>query len=584
MFEPKLALKILIGDKSPALWASNAKPEVMRFLRTRSKDLSSKDRKRLLDTILAGPSRSDFTEMSDEDWDGRRDYYIWVRLKKIEESGAKLPKYITNKISALERQYNFILEGNRSEEFSYFISSHWGPREDERSVVQDFDTMTTEQFIEWAASIKGEIWDCGDGWPDYCDKHPKKALVLLQAAGKEGSWPVHPWYTALSRFHQDKSQPQTLIRKIGGCLLDLPLNIMHETSTVAAWWLEQSWSKLQRSMLWALLEKMWHSVEQDAEDERLDYDGTLNHASGIIASILIAVMADYHPRVFVGKTYGMPKPLIPFFEAIGDGDTFAAKLGRIRCAASLLYLYRVDPQWTRTSLIDRMMPDTPKFESTLWEGYLWSPRMYDDLLSDLKPAWLQVMEQLDLVPESVHDNAIRLFIHVAIPDDQGVDAMEAKDVLYELETLHLAIAASALRGLLQASGKKAPNLWRNTIQPWFKIAWPRQQHAKSEDISEDLAWMAIEARDAFPEALNTIEQHLVPERWERALYHLQQSEEENGMVSRYPEASLKLANYLVDDQTRIAGSSLRKVLNAIAIAAPNLKRTKNFKRLSQILT
>ncbi|MEZ5875097.1 MAG: hypothetical protein R3D30_09820 [Hyphomicrobiales bacterium] len=60
-----------------------------------------------------------------------------------------------------------------------------------------------------------------------------------------------------------------------------------------------------------------------------------------------------------------------------------------------------------------------------------------------------------------------------------------------------------------------------------------------------------------------IEDMILAEEWETSLYHLAKKQEENNIVSRFPEAALTLVDRLVDEHTHNVGDTLRRVLDAI---------------------
>lgn len=585
MIDPYIALEVMLEGPYPALWDGQAKREVLRFLRKRGQAIEKNGLKRLLDTILKGPSRPNTPDLSDKDWAGRRDRAIWLRLKKLSQSNCTLPKNVTRKIKVLATKHGFKLREDGSDEFSFFMGSG-SVGQTSTGEIKDFSNMPIADFILWMGTQKDNSWDCNNGWTTFCDKHPKDALALLKSAGLKDTWIQAPWYDAMSRFHQHEKITKAHKRETVKTLLLMPTEVLSSIGTVTAWWLEKSWATLHKNDLWAVLDKLWEAAEATPCEGDLNLTDSLNHAGGILANVLISVLATYHPTVFMNKIYGMPKQLDPLFKKIGDGQSPAAILARIRMATSLLYLFRVTPEWTKSALLDRMHPDSETFEKTLWEGYLHSPRMHTDLLDVLKPAWVKVLENLDIIPEQARDNAVQLFIHTAVPSDQGIDTSEAKDVLYELDTQHLSQAAWALRNILESADTKAAVLWNETIEPWFKSAWPTDNQSKSENVSKNLAWMAIDAGDAFPNAVSAIETMLVAEKWESTIFHLQKTEEETGLISSSPSAAnaaLKMADKLVNDKTQTAGSALKKLLKVIAHTEPKLKSTKSYKRLSERL-
>ena len=220
------------------------------------------------------------------------------------------------------------------------------------------------------------------------------------------------------------------------------------------------------------------------------------------------------------------------------------------------------------------------FDPCLWEGYLWSPRFTDDLLVAFQELFFKVLANLDRISDHIRNHGPQLFIHMAIPPNRHIGTDEAKGVLYKMGHDELGDAVWALKDMLQAAGDKSPTLWRESIGPWFDEAWPKRPRDRSQSLSEKLAWMAIDAGDAFPDVVRAVVDFMTQEEWESALFHLMKKEEEIGLVSRFPNAALTLADKLVGDKPNLIGKTLKDLLDAISTADPELRTTAPFGRLA----
>ncbi len=577
MHDIGLALEIVLDGPHPTLWDSRCKRETLRFLRKRGKDIPRRGYSRLIKAIVAGPTwernRSDLT---DEEWTGLRDHQIRLYLHKLQESGAVLPKSAKKVFERIQRDLPWQPRGDFSEEFPFFTWSRWG-HPDESGPMEDFSAMSAEDFVQWAATQKGRPWECGGGWHVFVASKSKAALKLLRSAAERDVWPVLPWYPLLSQFETSKN----LKREISKTLAHMPLGVLAELDLQAAQWLEHVRGNLPKGLRQSLWRWIWDaSLMGDAPEGDLNFDLTLNHAGGVLGSVLYSELADYIPQVAEGEHPGLPKQLRPDFEKIAEGDGASAKLARVRLAPMLYVLHRIDPTWTARALLSRMdLDDSETFDPYLWEGYLWHARWSDDLLAAIKVLFFKVLRNLERIPERIRNHGPQLFIQIAIPPDRGVDTDEAKGVLYNFGPEYLADAAWALKDMLQAAGNKSPALWRETISPWFDKAWPKRPQDRSLELSGKLAWMAIDAGDAFPDVVRDIEDLITQEEWESALFHLKMKEEETGLVSRFPSAALTLVDKLVGDKLRLADSTIKPLLDAISNGDPELRENAAFKRL-----
>lgn len=581
MHDVDLAMEILLDDLHPTLWNSQYKREVLRFLRKRGKDIPSKAFSRLVKAILAGPPRNQYRQdLTAAEWANIRDHRIRLRLLKLQESGAKLPKSAKRVYDRIQRDFPWQPNGNRSEEFSFFMTSGWVEPE-ASGTIEDFAAMSVESFVQWAETQTGRPWECGDGWHSFVANEPKLALKLLVKAAEAGAWPLSTWYMLLSQYQKTESVPKNIERQTAKSLADMPPEILARMDLQAARWLEQVRKALPKALRQNLWRRIWDASLMGPKPQGdIDFDMTLNHAGGLLGSVLYNEMAEYIPRVGPEDHPGLPRQLYSDFRKIADDENPSAKLARVRMAPMLLFLHRIDPEWTARALLSRMDPDNREtFDPHLWEGYLWHARWSDDLLLVIKELFFKVLRKLDCVPERIRDHGPQLFIQMAIPPNRGIDTDEAKAVLFNLGPGGLADAAVALRQMLLGAGDKSRTLWRDTVCPWFVAAWPKRSQDKSDQVSEKLAWMAIDAGDAFPDIIPVIEDLITPEEWGSTLFHLWKKEEEYHLVSRFPDAALTLTDKLVGDETRFT-DDLKRLLDTISGENRSLRKTDRFRRLA----
>ncbi len=576
MVDPKIGTEILLDGPFPALWDSYSTRETMRFLRKRGKNLTKKDLSRLSKAILAGPPRKSYRKLSNQEWKKLRDHAIRLRLFKLKESGATFPKSAQKELDRIQRELPWEPRGDQSEEFPFFSSTGWG-NETAAGEMEDFANISLKEFRKWAREQRELSWDCAGGWTPFCEAEPDIALRLLKGLAEKGEWFNAPWYDALSRFRErEKKLPKRHKQETALLLLGMPTVTLAELGVTCAWWFELVRPDLRKDMRLRLWGKIWESSLVKKWEGDYGFDATLNHAGGVLASVLMDELAQQRPTATAGENPGIPKSLRPYFKMMGDEDTPSAKLARIRLSANLLYLFWIDRDWTKNALLQRMDPaNHAEFEAALWEGYLWSPRIHGDLLECLKPSFFGILEKLDLISDLVRDHAPQLFISVAVPPDRGVSTREAQEVLQDMPPQHLAQAAWMLKDMLSSAGDKASVLWLETIGPWLRQAWPKHEEAKSVEVSSNLAWMAVEAGNAFPDAVATVENLLQPQKFGDTLRDLKEA----GLHKRFPDAAWTLIQRVVGDDTHIAGSDLLELLNDISQKNTAIADDDKFKRL-----
>ena len=586
MHDVDLGLEILLDGSQPALWEIHTQRETLRFLRKRGQDIRGERLDSLTEAILKGPPRhlyrDDFT---DDEWSRHRDREIRLRLYKLRESGTVLPPLAQEVYDRIQRGEQWQPPGDHSEEFIFFSSYGRGGyvSQNDTGALENFADMSIEQFIQWSGTQTGEPWEWGewdDGWGQFAEKDIKMAVKLLKGAADNKSWPIPPWWKVLDALGQKGKEDvaETIKHEVADLLVNMPPEELAKLDFQPARWLKGIWQKLgkkQRRELWG---RIWSaSLLNEAPQGGLNYDTPLNHAGGILGYILYEEMAGCISNVSAGENPGFPSWLRLDFEKIAAEDHSSAQLARVRLAPMLAFLYRIDPVWTERAFFHRMNPDDEvSYDPHLWEGYIRFGRCSADLLKAFKRLLLQTLQGSDLIPTEVRHRGVGLFIHMAVPPDRGINMDEAKSVLWRVGTDGLSAAAEALGDILCGAGDKSSALWRDTVSSWFAGVWPRRTQDRSKDLSYALACMAMDSGDAFPDVVSAIEDILTPEEWSAALFKLDQT----NLASRHPDAALILADKIFGDDGHGDRDLLRKVLEAISTAKPELKRTESFKRLT----
>ncbi|MBF0321397.1 MAG: SIR2 family protein [Magnetococcales bacterium] len=583
-----LGLELLLNHPFPSLWATDTQRETCRFLRKRGRDLTHEDVLRLTKAITGDYARfkTAFPNLIEEESASFYERAVWLRLLKLIESEVELPHDTRNKFNEIRLKHQLEPQQDHAEEFARYSTGvqRFGP--DEGEVSQNFSKMTTEDFIRRTKArednpLKNK-WN-GDGWGDFCKENFESALTLLKNAADQGHWFVFPWADFLSRHRQSETPQDSIIGKIASILNVMPLQILTEMNATPANWLQHFRNDLDEHLQLKLWQKMWDaSLKEEAQEDNLDFNMSYNHSGGILGQILLDELANHFPRVPPGEPPGLPRRLQPCFDRITKDEGPSVDLARVRLALNLLHLFSIDPVWTENTLLCRMDVDhMDTFNQYLWQGYLSSPRYSEKFLPVFKGIFFKILSHLDKIPEDVRDNGIQLFIHIAIPPDRGISPDESHSVLFSMNTTSLAMVASALRDMVQAAGEKAPTLWKEAMGPWLKRAWPTRPKDKSEDISKELAMLAISADSAFPDVVDTIEDQLCPEKRGGSVLFLIEKNKTSKLTSRFPKHTLKLLDKIVSKET-IPQNDITHILDEIAQSDPSLKKEDAFQRLSAI--
>ena len=584
MHDVKLGLEILLEGPQPALWDIHTQRETLRFLRKRGKDIPKESLARLIEEILKGPPRSsDYEDIEDDEWKELSNRRIRLRLHKLKESDVALPASAQEIYSRIQHDMPWRPRGDYSEEFLFFTYKTGFFDPGETGDPQDFSKISVDQFVQWGKTQTGGYWDCSRDWWRFAEADIESAVDLLHGASDRETWPVPPWSKVLevltAREEKKETVGDALRYKIVDLLPAMPAEKLAELGIPAARWLREARPKLDEDSRGAVWRSIWNAslTEKNDPEYKLDVNAALNHAGGILGEILWEELGEYVPNVSVGENPGFPERLQPDFERIAEEDCSSGKLARVSLASMLVRLYRIDPDWTRRAFFRRMdRSDKQAFELYLWQGYFWYPQCTADLLAAFKTLFLEILENLDELPESLwRSNGVALFIDLAVPPDRGIRTKEAREVLWNVGIDGLADAARRLRDMLYGAGEKSVVLWRDTVGPWFKTVWPRRIQDKSPELSIALAWMAMDSGDAFPHVVAAIEDILTSEQYNAALSRLM---DKKYLIKRHPDAALTLVSKLVHDGSN--RQYLSELLECIAKADPKLKESDCFRQLA----
>ena len=118
------------------------------------------------------------------------------------------------------------------------------------------------------------------------------------------------------------------------------------------------------------------------------------------------------------------------------------------------------------------------------------------------------------------------------------------------------------------------------MAPYLRNIWPKTNDRGSRSIAKDWARVCIAGARAFREALELVEAWLQPfHDTDLILEGLLEAE----ICEQFPREALKFLDAISDEQTHWPVEELRRCLNTIRIAAPELEDDPRFIRLRAYL-
>ncbi|WP_420003038.1 anti-phage defense-associated sirtuin Dsr1 [Arenibacterium sp. LLYu02] len=578
---PKRWVDWLSADGGCWLWSSNTMRETLRLLVLQGHNLARLTQERLEKTILAGPPLAQFWD--DLEQDRRRDLKdraIWLRLAKLNSSGLKLGTSAATRLAELSGAHpTWQLATNERDEFSIWRSSTGDPDYEESREV-DIAPRKRRDLVEW---LKQPPTDQGfyyeDTWQDSCRTRFFHSLFALCDLALEGVWPVQRWTQALQTWSGQDVAFRSW-RYAAPLVVTMPDEVLLDLVHTMTWWLEAV-SKTVKQHEPILLELCRRVLELPLEAD-LDAvgDGELvtearNHPVGHVTGALLNLWLNQGPN----DNDRLPKDIEPFFSRLCDTTLDQYRHGRLLLCSRVIAFFRVDPNWTREWLL-------PLFDWTrsatearaAWQGFLWSPRIHQPLLTAFKSQLLETACHYADLGEYAHQFAAFL-TYIAMETIEDYEVEEIRAAIAELPEEALRECAQALTQAMEGAGDQREEYWKNRVQPFWQHVWPKSLDLATTSLAEHLALLSIAAGLEFPSALAVVQDWLRPiEHPDYVVHQLCEAD----LCRQFPEQALRLLELIIDDQ-QWAPHDLGQCMEAIARVAPSLAENTVFHRLKGYL-
>jgi hypothetical protein len=274
---------------------------------------------------------------------------------------------------------------------------------------------------------------------------------------------------------------------------------------------------------------------------------------------------------------GISEDLKPIFSLLCNAQVEQYRHARVILASRLIALFRVDHVWTEEFLLPLFNWQSSDTEArAAWEGFLWSPRLYRPLLIAFKSSLLETAHHYDRLGK--HGRQYATFLtYAALESDAIFTSAELYEAISALPQAGLQQSVNALVQALEGAGEQREQYWANRIQPFWQKVWPKSRQLASQDLAEQLAKLAIAAREEFPSALSMVRDWLRPSAESYYVVHLLQR---SNLCAKFPRDALMLLDAIIDvDNLPWIPVRLGEVLMSIAQACPELKDEHKYQRL-----
>ncbi|WP_405122918.1 anti-phage defense-associated sirtuin Dsr1 [Pseudomonas sp. M20] len=581
---PSVWISWLSRDEGYWLWSEQTKRESLRLLVLQAKQLNRSERTILENIILSGPPRLMFrSELSAVSWGEVVDECVWLYLSKLKESGLALSKVAKKRLNDLcSANVEWRIAPHERDEFSHWMSGTGDP-DYEFSREVDIAPVKRKELVIWlrqkpaADRTRGE-----DTWREVCSKHLLNALFSLEDLAAEDFWPVQRWREAFQVWSEGRKVSRSWHH--GAVLVSrMPGNILKEVAIPLCRWLDAvSKTNIRDDRVLIVLCNRLIEIFNTSEANKDQAEGhnhesvveAINNPLGNVAQIIINIWFKRQP----GDNDNLPLDLLPIFSELCNPKSHQCRHARVILAANLIALFRVDRSWTEIYLIPFLdwerYPDEAK---GTWEGFLWSPRLHQNLLIAIKPYFLDTAKHYSSLESHAQQFAIFL-TYAALGPIEGYTKTEFRSAIAELPVSGLEQSAQALYQALEGAGNQREDYWKNRIQPFWQGIWPKSRDLATLAIAGSLARMSLAAGTEFPAALAAVRD------WLRPLPHahyLIKKLSESGLCSTFPDSALSILGLVIDSESW-PPLELGACLDQIVNSDESLRSDQCYRRLHEI--
>ncbi len=572
----------LLSDTCWWLWSVETQREVLRLLTLQGHCLSSSQGP-LEAAILDGPPRDMYVESLEPEC---REKIVrrsaWLLLAKLDASGLDLRDAARSRFDALSSANpSWKLSPHEREEFPYWISGTGDPDYEENRKI-DIAPRKRRALVQWLKNHPGQQRSSNeDTWRDTCRTRFFHCLFALRDLTEERDWLATRWREALQVWSEE-GLVQRSWRHAAPLVRAMPDDILQEIAHDVAWWLEAISKSVEghEEILLDLCQRILNLPPGPDSGMTMIRDGiqrpvteAINHPVGLVTQALLNLWFRREPN----DNDRLPADIEPLFRRMCKTQTEQFRHGRVLLASRLIALFRVDQPWTEQHLLPLFRwADNPGEAQMVWEGFLWSPRLYRPLLDALKPQLLETAHHYRNLCE--HGPQYLAFLtYAALERRDGDDPISYQSAFEVIPREGLQEVARTLSQALESAGKQREAYWVNRIRPFWQDMWPQSLDLVSDDIAESLALMSISAGERFPDAVDLIHGWLQPiERPDYVVRQLQES----GFCTRFPDVALRVLDAVIQDQPW-KPAELGQCLIAILQAEQNMQDDPRYRRLEE---
>ncbi|MDF7630744.1 SIR2 family protein [Erwiniaceae bacterium L1_55_4] len=570
-------VKWLLSDDSWWLWCVDTKREVNRLIVLQGRFLKGDSQKKLEAAILAGPPRRMYRdEIDDRRWKSITEFSIWLYLAKLKSSQLNIGEEAAARLTVLTNSFpEWKLAENERDEFAHWMSGTGDP-DYENSRDIEIAPRNRREIVLWLKKPEPDhrpMYE--DTWKEVCRTRFFHSAHALCDLAKINIWPNFRWRQALQVWSDDDLISRSWIY-IAPLVNTMPDDFLKDIIHNISWWMEKASKviKHHEDILIGLCERIIGLPLEDGTDANVfsngiekysPVDAAINHPIGHVTQIIVNIWFKKNPN----DNDLLPDDIKSIFSALCNPEIKRFIHGRVILSSQLIALYRVDRSWTEENLLPFFKWDNLLEAKSVWEGFLWSPRLYQPLMTAFK---LQCLDGANHFAElGDHRQQYATFLtYAALGPTTDYSTEEFRDAFEALPSEGLEKCALSLCQAQEGAADKREEYWIHRVRPFWLSIWPKSRELITPQVTISLARLVIATGGNFPSALLDVKDWLIPiDQFHFVVHKLLES----GIFRRFPAESVQLLSSIIAvDKRQWVSGDLGTCLDGIAEVEPNLER------------
>lgn len=618
--------QFLMAVEAELFWNLNNFPEISELRARRFSRFKNASQLAICRRIVKKPPKSMWkVKMTASDREEARNYWAVRELKRIEFLDADIPVRYQLWLQENITRYPDLLTLDRIDfDFPASVEASFvQPDPDDKYDLYQGEERLTELEKSLASSRSSWNDDSAQRAREWIRQEDSLRLILndfmtLEDGGNKFPlvWEAFAWSHSPS---SDSSNTTNLIESstVLGLLLKLSSESSKKVIQGITYWLEtwrrqiredrrllQTWNKF-----WPISVDVTNSNQRDEEaidlntvlrsgasDEPKDLD-TLNTPAGRMVGLFLALCPDLNLK---RNPFNQGSLHTTIRDQIIATTGRSGLIAKHRLVENLSYFLKADKNWTEEYLAKELFSYSNEV-LPLWRAIA-RRTIFHDVLEIIGPEVAERVHDQRLGRESRQSLLYSLVVEslYALYENrppavefarisQTIRSQEVEDEIRvrAVRATHDFIKQLSANGAENEISNTPENLFKRAVKPFLAKVWPQERSLVTPGISKVLASIPIASKDAFVEAVKSIELFLMPfESWTLFDYGLRlrggEADEDGNLyqidTTEKAKALLKLFDLTLDEELRIP-YDLAIALKHIKQLAPKLIDTPEYRRL-----